>query len=90
MEYSYRDVPTIKRFSTSRKFIRGLMGPFGSGISKQEEKSKFLISMAARFLALHSLQMGNAFFPEASMAVSVCGMPAVAGSSTDSTGTQAV
>ena len=31
--YSYANVPTIKRFSQSRKFIRGLMGPFGSGKS---------------------------------------------------------
>jgi hypothetical protein len=32
-EYSYASVPTIKRFSQSRAFIRGLMGPFGSGKS---------------------------------------------------------
>ena len=31
--YSYKPVPTIKRFSESNKFIRGLMGPFGSGKS---------------------------------------------------------
>lgn len=31
--YSYASVPTIKRFSQSRAFIRGLMGPFGSGKS---------------------------------------------------------
>jgi hypothetical protein len=31
--YSYRAVPTIKRFSQSRAFIRGLLGPFGSGKS---------------------------------------------------------
>ena len=31
--YSYSDVPTIKRFSQSHAFIRGLMGPFGSGKS---------------------------------------------------------
>lgn len=31
--YSYQSVPTIKRFSQSRKFLRGLMGPFGSGKS---------------------------------------------------------
>jgi hypothetical protein len=31
--YDYGHVPTIKRFSDSRKFIRGLMGPFGSGKS---------------------------------------------------------
>ena len=32
-EYSYADAPTLKRFSQSRAFIRGLMGPFGSGKS---------------------------------------------------------
>lgn len=32
-DYSYASVPTIKRFSQSRAFIRGLMGPFGSGKS---------------------------------------------------------
>jgi hypothetical protein len=31
--YSYKEVPTIKRMSSSRKFMRGLMGPFGSGKS---------------------------------------------------------
>ena len=31
--YSYASVPTIKRFSQSKAFIRGLMGPFGSGKS---------------------------------------------------------
>ena len=31
--YSYDSVPTIKRFGQSRAFIRGLMGPFGSGKS---------------------------------------------------------
>ena len=31
--YSYASVPTIKRFSQSRAFVRGLMGPFGSGKS---------------------------------------------------------
>ena len=31
--YSYASVPTLKRFSQSRAFIRGLMGPFGSGKS---------------------------------------------------------
>src|SRR5579871_4267818 len=31
--YSYASVPTIRRFSQSRAFIRGLMGPFGSGKS---------------------------------------------------------
>jgi len=33
IRYSYRHVPTIKQFTQSRKFIRGLMGPFGSGKS---------------------------------------------------------
>jgi len=31
--YSYASVPTVKRFSQSQAFIRGLMGPFGSGKS---------------------------------------------------------
>ncbi|HEU4344813.1 MAG TPA: hypothetical protein VFU31_24960 [Candidatus Binatia bacterium] len=31
--YDYKHAPTIKRFSQSDKFIRGLMGPFGSGKS---------------------------------------------------------
>lgn len=31
--YSYAGVPTIKRMSQSRAFMRGLMGPFGSGKS---------------------------------------------------------
>lgn len=33
LRYSYKGVPTLKRFSQSRSFIRGLMGPFGSGKS---------------------------------------------------------
>jgi len=33
IEYDYAHVPTIWRFSQARKFIRGLMGPFGSGKS---------------------------------------------------------
>lgn len=33
IHYDYADVPTIKRFALSDKFIRGLMGPFGSGKS---------------------------------------------------------
>lgn len=33
IKYSYKDVPTVKSFSESDKFIRGLMGPFGSGKS---------------------------------------------------------
>jgi hypothetical protein len=32
-DYSYASVPTIKLFSESRAFMRGLMGPFGSGKS---------------------------------------------------------
>lgn len=31
--FDYSASPTIKRFSQSRKFLRGLMGPFGSGKS---------------------------------------------------------
>lgn len=31
--FTYKHVPTIKRFSQSRKFLRVLMGPFGSGKS---------------------------------------------------------
>lgn len=31
--YSYKDVPTIREFSEDKSFIRGLMGPFGSGKS---------------------------------------------------------
>lgn len=33
IRYSYQPVPTIRRFSESDAFIRGLMGPFGSGKS---------------------------------------------------------
>lgn len=33
IKYSYRDVPTIERFSNSNSFIRGIRGPFGSGKS---------------------------------------------------------
>jgi hypothetical protein len=33
IRYSYRDAPTVKRFSQSDVFLRGLMGPFGSGKS---------------------------------------------------------
>lgn len=33
IRYSYRSAPTIRAFGDSRKFIRGLMGPFGSGKS---------------------------------------------------------
>lgn len=33
IDYSYDGVPTVRRFSNSTKFIRGLMGPFGSGKS---------------------------------------------------------
>ena len=33
IHYSYGDVPTIQRFADSPAFIRGLMGPFGSGKS---------------------------------------------------------
>lgn len=33
IEYDYADVPTIRDFHRSKAFIRGLMGPFGSGKS---------------------------------------------------------
>src|ERR1700688_4585435 len=33
IEYSYKNCPTIKRFNESSAFIRGLMGPLGSGKS---------------------------------------------------------
>lgn len=33
IHYSYSSVPTIKEFTLAHKFIRGLMGPFGSGKS---------------------------------------------------------
>jgi hypothetical protein len=33
IEYDYQHVPTIWRFSQARRFIRALMGPFGSGKS---------------------------------------------------------
>ena len=33
IHYSYKHVPTVKRMSQSRAFMRGLMGPFGSGKS---------------------------------------------------------
>lgn len=33
LKYSYKDVPTIKEFSQSKAFIRGLMGPVGGGKS---------------------------------------------------------
>lgn len=33
IRYSYRDAPTVKQFSASNAFLRGLVGPFGSGKS---------------------------------------------------------
>src|SRR5574340_1596224 len=33
IEYSYADAPTLKAFSDCDRFVRGLMGPFGSGKS---------------------------------------------------------
>lgn len=33
VRYSYRDCPTLEDFSNSRAFLRGVMGPFGSGKS---------------------------------------------------------
>ena len=52
-DYSYASVPTIKRFSQSRAFIRGLMGPFGSGKS-----SGRVIELVK--LALGQLDLGKA------------------------------
>lgn len=51
--YSYSDVPTIKRFSQSRKFIRGLMGPFGSG------KSSGCVIEIAKWAARQPLHNGK-------------------------------
>lgn len=33
LNYSYDDVPTVREFAKSDSFLRGLMGPFGSGKS---------------------------------------------------------
>ena len=33
IKYSYRDVPTLEEFSNSDAFMRGVLGPFGSGKS---------------------------------------------------------
>jgi hypothetical protein len=33
VNYDYSDVPTVRKFARSSSFIRGLMGPFGSGKS---------------------------------------------------------
>lgn len=33
IQYSYADAPTLKAFSDCDRFVRGLMGPFGSGKS---------------------------------------------------------
>src|SRR5574343_1122634 len=33
IHYSYKDVPTVRAFSQDNHFLRGLMGPFGSGKS---------------------------------------------------------
>jgi len=33
INYDYKDAPTIRKFANSDAFIRGLMGPFGSGKS---------------------------------------------------------
>lgn len=46
IEYDYTPVPTVWRFSQSRKFIRGLMGPFGSG--KSSGCVMELVQLAAR------------------------------------------
>jgi hypothetical protein len=44
--FDYTPVPTVWRFSQSRKFIRGLMGPFGSG--KSSGCVMELVQLAAR------------------------------------------
>lgn len=46
IKYSYAGVPTIRKFSESPAFIRGLMGPFGSGKS-----SGCVVQMVAEALA---------------------------------------
>jgi hypothetical protein len=46
IRYSYRDAPTIQAFSESDEFMRGLMGPFGSGKS-----SGCVVEIIARALA---------------------------------------
>lgn len=52
--YSYKSVPTIKRFSESTKFIRGLMGPFGSG--KSSGCVIDLIKLAAKQTAVDGIK----------------------------------
>lgn len=46
IKYSYKPVPTIRKFSESNAFMRALMGPFGSGKS-----SGCVVEMVARALA---------------------------------------
>lgn len=46
IRYSYKNAPTIKQFSQSNAFVRGLMGPFGSGKS-----SGCVIELVKRSLA---------------------------------------
>jgi hypothetical protein len=46
IRFSYRDSPTIKAFSDCDAFIRGLMGPFGSGKS-----SACVVEILARAMA---------------------------------------
>lgn len=46
IKYSYKNVPTLKAFSDSDAFMRGVMGPFGSGKS-----SACVVEMVSRALA---------------------------------------
>lgn len=52
--YDYGPVPTIVRFSDSKAFIRGLMGPFGSG--KSSGCVMELIQIAARQPAVNGVR----------------------------------
>lgn len=62
--YDYKYVPTVKAFSQSEKFIRGLMGPFGSGKSSgcvmelikiaDAQKPQFDGKRRARFAAIRN------------------------------------
>ena len=54
IEYDYAPVPTIWLFSQSRKFIRGLMGPFGSG--KSSGCVMELVQWAARQPAVEAVR----------------------------------
>lgn len=46
IKYSYKNVPTLRKFSESDAFMRGVMGPFGSGKS-----SACVVEMVSRALA---------------------------------------